>query len=127
MGSFGFERALRAPVFQTMDQLASSQVRNAIAILLILISFGLLLPGLFQPLMTVEASVEFLGLKTTLFKTTRSVVETVDHLWKTNNHLVAILITTFSILVPLAKGLSIALKLTCARSELSMWIVFSNI
>jgi len=80
-------------------------LRNALSILLVLISFGLLLPGVLRPMLSVEADFEVLGLKTTLFKYSRSVVETVDHLWKNNNRFVASLIAIFSIMVPVVKGL----------------------
>ena len=92
---------------------------NAVATLLILLSFALLIPGLLQPLLTITASIELMGLKRDLFSETRSIVETVRSLHQSGNDFVAGLILLFSIVVPFAKGtaLLVALRLRDARNR----------
>jgi uncharacterized paraquat-inducible protein A len=77
---------------------------NRIATFLILVSFALLIPGLIQPLLTITASIDFMGMKRELFTETRSIVQTVRSLHESGNDFVAGLILLFSIVVPFAKG-----------------------
>lgn len=79
--------------------------RNLIAIALILLSYALLYPGLTKPLLTITASIDFMGMQRELFSETRTIIETVRSLHQSGNNFVAGLVLLFSIAVPVAKGL----------------------
>ena len=78
--------------------------KNRIGIVLILLSFALLIPGVLKPILTISASIEFMGVKRELFTQTRSILESVRSLHESGNSFVAGLILLFSIVVPVAKG-----------------------
>ena len=84
---------------------------NRIALALILLSFALLVPGLVKPLLTIDASIEFMGLKRDLFTETRSILQTVRNLHQSGNDFVAGLILLFSVIVPFAKGICLLVVL----------------
>lgn len=92
---------------------------NLIAGFLILLSMALLIPGLIEPLLTITASIELMGMKRELFSETRSIVQTVRSLHESGNDFVAGLILLFSIVVPFAKGaaLLVALALRDERNR----------
>ena len=77
--------------------------RNRFALLLALVSLGMLWPGLVQPVLTIKASMEFFGTRQELASETRSVVGAINSLHDSGNDFVAGLILLFSVLVPLAK------------------------
>ena len=81
------------------------QPRNVTALLLIIISFTLLIPGLFKPLITISAFFEVLGNRAELFSQTRSIVQTVKSLHESGDNFVAGLILLFSVIVPVGKGI----------------------
>jgi len=83
----------------------SQQARNAVAVALILASFGLLAPGIYLPALTLDVSpiLPFMG-KIELYHQTRSILGTVRDLHDSGNNLVAGLILLFSVIVPFAKG-----------------------
>lgn len=99
---------------------------NRIALVLILLSFVLLVPGLIKPLLTIDASIEFMGLRRDLFTETRSILQTVRSLHESGNDFVAGLILLFSVIVPFAKGISLlivlALKNQAARLKIHRFI-----
>ncbi|PHS66185.1 MAG: hypothetical protein COB09_01595 [Thalassobium sp.] len=68
-----------------------------------LCSYALLWPGVTEPIMTLSAQVSLFGLKTQLFHETRSIWETVLKLHNLGYTPVAILIVTFSVIIPLLK------------------------
>ena len=76
-------------------------------LLLAIISYGLLYPGVMEPIMTLSASVSLFGLKTQMFHETRSIWETVETLHQLGYTAVAIAIITFSVVIPLTKALLI--------------------
>lgn len=82
------------------------RIANILALLLLLAAFACLVPGVARPALTLDISptLPFLG-KMTLYNQTRSILGTARNLYETGNHLVAILILTFSVAVPAAKGL----------------------
>ena len=82
-----------------------SRVRNIIAVVLIVVSYVVLVPGLTKPLLTITASIDFMGTKNELFTETRSILQTIDSLHESGNDFVAGLVLLFSVLVPVAKGL----------------------
>lgn len=94
-----------------------TRVRNAIAIALIIVSYVLLVPGLTKPLLTITASIEFMGMTRELFTETRSILQTVDNLHASGNDFVAGLVLLFSVLVPVAKGLLLLVALTIKNAQ----------
>lgn len=90
----------------------SIRARNYVAIALILVSYALLVPGLTKPLLTITASIDFMGMSRELFRDTRSILQTVRNLHESGNDFVAGLVLLFSIIVPVAKGLLLLVVLT---------------
>jgi paraquat-inducible protein A len=78
--------------------------RNLLALVLTLISLGLLWPGLTRPALTIKATMDFLGTTRELTNETRSVLGAAKKLHETGNNFVAGLILLFSILVPFIKA-----------------------
>lgn len=99
------------------------QPRNVIALVLILTSFGLLIPGLIKPLITISAFFELLGNRTELFSQTRSIVQTVRSLHDSGDDFVASLILLFSVVVPFGKGILLltVMLLRDARAKLKIF------
>jgi paraquat-inducible protein A len=87
------------------------RARNIVAVTLILVSYVLLVPGLTKPLITITASIDFMGVSRELFSETRSILQTVDRLHASGNNFVAGLVLLFSVIVPAAKGLLLLLAL----------------
>jgi uncharacterized paraquat-inducible protein A len=83
----------------------SQKSRSKTGVVLILVSFVFLIPGLTAPIVTLSGSVDILFVKKQLFKDTRSVLQTITSLIESKNYFVAILIFMFGILVPLVKGI----------------------
>ena len=84
---------------------------SRVALVLILLSFALLIPGLLQPLLTIRASIEFMGVTRELFTQTRSILQTVKSLHESGNDFVSGLILLFSVIVPFAKGMALLVVL----------------
>lgn len=89
----------------------SIRARNVVAIALIVASYALLVPGLSQPLLTITAGIDFMGVHRELFRETRSILQTVRNLHESGNDFVAGLILLFSVIVPVAKGLLLLVAL----------------
>ncbi|MCA6060227.1 MULTISPECIES: paraquat-inducible protein A [Oceanospirillaceae] len=68
-----------------------------------LCSYALLWPGVTEPIMTLSAQVSMFGLKAQLFHETRSIWQTVLKLHELGYTPVAILIVSFSVIIPLLK------------------------
>jgi len=85
--------------------------RNALAIVLTVISIGLLIPGLTQPVLTIVASINMLGATQELFRQTQSVLQAVRTLHESGNDFVAGLILFFSITVPFLKAMALVIIL----------------
>jgi len=104
----------------------SNRFRNIAAAGLILLSFALLVPGLTKPLITINASIQFLGNSQEIFSETRSILKTIEGLHDSGNNFVAGLVLLFSVIVPIAKGLSLlslyALKDWATRSRIFRFI-----
>ncbi len=86
--------------------------RNTLALLLTVVSIGLLIPGLTQPVLTIVASVNVMGMTQELFRQTQSVLQAVRTLHESGNDFVAGLILFFSITVPFLKALVLLIILT---------------
>ena len=84
---------------------------NKVAFALIVLSFILLVPGLLQPLRTITASLELMGVKREIFTETRSIIQTVRSLHDSGNDFVAGLILLFSVIVPFAKAITLLVVL----------------
>lgn len=78
-----------------------------LGLLLAIASYIVLWPGVTEPIMTIKASVNMFGLKAELFNETRSIWETVTSLQEQGYALVAFLIVTFSVVIPVLKGITI--------------------
>jgi uncharacterized paraquat-inducible protein A len=99
-------------------------IRNKTGVVLVLISFIFLIPGLIAPMVTLSGSVEILFVKKQLFKDTRSVVQTINNLIESKNYFVAILIFIFSIMVPLIKGILLLMVSGMKNDNLRFKIYF---
>jgi paraquat-inducible protein A len=86
--------------------------RNILALLLTLVSIGLLIPGLTQPVLTIIASIDLMGVPREIFRQTQSVLQAVRTLHDAGNDFVAGLILFFSITVPFLKALALLIILT---------------
>jgi uncharacterized paraquat-inducible protein A len=80
------------------------QIRNIVALILVLVSFVLLIPGLTRDLITIRASFTLFGQTNEIFAQTRSILGTVESLHDSGNDFVAGLILLFSVVVPFVKG-----------------------
>jgi paraquat-inducible protein A len=93
--------------------------RNIFAILLTIVSIALLIPGLTQPVLTIVASIDLLGVPREIFRQTQSVLQAVRTLHEADNDFVAGLILFFSVTVPFLKAMALlvilALKNPVAR------------
>ncbi|MEP6764887.1 MAG: paraquat-inducible protein A [Gemmatimonadaceae bacterium] len=78
--------------------------RNILAVILTLVSLGLLWPGLTEPVLTITASIKLLGPPKEIFRQSQSIVQSVRTLWNGGNMFVAGLIVLFSITVPFIKA-----------------------
>jgi len=82
-----------------------------VAIGLTVVSIGLLIPGLTQPVLTIVASISMMGVTQELFRQTQSVLEAVRTLHDSGNDFVAGLILFFSVTVPFLKALALVIIL----------------
>lgn len=88
-----------------VNSLQQATWAQRLGLLLAIASYVVLWPGVTEPIMTIKASVNMFGLKAELFNETRSIWETVTSLNKQGYALVAFLIVTFSVVIPVLKGL----------------------
>lgn len=100
--------------------------RNVLAVILSLISLGLLWPGLTQPALTIRVTMSFLGATRELTNQTRSVVGAARSLHESGNDFVAGLILLFSVIIPLTKAALIipifAMRGTAAAERLYRFV-----
>jgi uncharacterized paraquat-inducible protein A len=93
-------------------QLASATWQQAdwlprFGLILTVISFFFLYPGVTEPIMSIKASISMFGLKSTLFEETRSIWQTVVSLDEAGYTAVGFMVVTFSVIIPITKGLLI--------------------
>ncbi len=79
--------------------------RNLLALLLTIVSLGLLVPGLTRPVLTITANISMLGVTREIFRETQTIVQSVERLLDSGNAFVALLILLFSIIVPVLKAI----------------------
>jgi len=86
----------------------SGENRNRVALALTLISIGLLVPGLFRYMMTIEIGneVPIVG-KVMIYETTQSILQGIRTLYLNDNEFVSFLIALFSVTVPFVKAVLI--------------------
>lgn len=84
-------------------------IRNIISLLLIAVSFGLLVPGLTQPVFNFGVDVKVLSslaeIDAKVVDQSKSILGTISDLYDRDRILVATLILLFSVVVPVLKGL----------------------
>ncbi|MDX1577968.1 MAG: paraquat-inducible protein A [Gemmatimonadota bacterium] len=97
-------------------------LRNIIALILVLVSFVLLIPGLTADMVTIKANLSIMGVETELFRETRSILQTVEGLHESGNDFVAGLILLFSVLVPFIKGALLAVAAALKKVRLRLGI-----
>jgi uncharacterized paraquat-inducible protein A len=76
------------------------------------VSIGLLIPGLTQPVLTIVASIDLMGVPREIFRQTQSVLQAVRTLHEADNDFVAGLILFFSVTVPFLKALALVIILS---------------
>lgn len=86
------------------------------------LAFIVLYPGITKPLMTISADVNIMGFQANLFEETRSILETVDELKKIGYPVIAFLILTFSVIIPVFKALLILANVFFRKSWLWIFI-----
>jgi uncharacterized paraquat-inducible protein A len=97
--------------------------RNAIALLLSVVSLALLWPGLVEPALTIRATIDMFGSERELTNETRSVIGAVRSLHASGNDFVAGLILLFSVLVPLTKAL-LLVPIVAQRGTARSWRLY---
>ncbi len=90
-----------------VNSLQQATWAQRLGLLLAIASYVVLWHGVTEPIMTIKASVNMFGLKAELFNETRSIWETVTSLNEQGYALVAFLIVTFSVVIPVLKGVTI--------------------
>ena len=83
--------------------------RNWIGIGLLLVSIGLLIPGLTFDLITLDITVDAMITRIEVYDETRSIMGTISDLFQNDNALVGFLILFFSVLVPIIKAILLLL------------------
>lgn len=103
--------------------------RNIVALILILVSFAVLIPGLTKPLITITASIEVFGFSGEIFRETRSILQSIKTLHENGYDFVASLILFFSVIVPFAKGvlLIVALLLKDIKTRFKLYLFVRNV
>lgn len=90
--------------------------RNIVAAVLTAVSLFLLVPGLLQPMLTISASISFMGVTRELFRQTQSALQAARTLHESGNDFVAGLILLFSVAVPFLKAIAFGVILTMRSS-----------
>ena len=102
------------------------KARNVAAVVLILVSLAILIPGLTQPLITIRATGSIMGQSHEVFRDTRSIIQTIRNLHESGNDFVAGLILLFSVIVPFVKALLLVvvplLKSVKARFKVFLFV-----
>src|SRR3954471_24529177 len=77
--------------------------RSGIAVVLMIVSLPLLIPGLRSDALTITASIPIFNKPTEIFRETQSILRAVKRLYDSKNYFVAGLILLFSVIVPFIK------------------------
>ena len=102
--------------------MAAMSTRNWIALILTVISLGLIIPGLRSDALTITATLPLL--KKPLFEETQSILRAAQRLYDSKNYFVAGLIVFFSIVVPFLKALllGVILWVKDARTKYRLYL-----
>lgn len=96
-------------------------IRNIVALILTLVSFGLLIPGLIKPILHLSADAtvasQMADFHTTVINKSRSIIGTAKDLYQLNHFLVAALIVVFCIVIPVAKGILLCIGVSYRRPK----------
>ena len=102
--------------------MTAMSTRNWIALILTVISLGLIIPGLRSDALTITATLPLL--KKPLFEETQSILRAAQRLYDSKNYFVAGLIVFFSIVVPFLKALllGVILWVKDARTKYRLYL-----
>ena len=98
-------------------------------VVLTLVNFGLLIPGVTLPIYSVEittvveATIIPDPIEVTVYQQTRSILGTVRELWRSADYLVSFLILLFSIIVPVTKGSMLVASFYVGKATVKKWLV----
>lgn len=99
--------ALLKPWQQALTTWKHASWLPRLGLLLSILSFFLLYPGVTEPIMTIKASINMFGFQSTIFEETKSILETVYTLRDAGYAGVGFMVVTFSIILPTLKGVLI--------------------
>ena len=104
-------------------------MNRLVIVLLTLINFGLLIPGVTMDIYSVEINTlveaEIIAdpVNVTVYQQTRSIMSTIRELWLSADYLVSFLILLFSVIVPVTKGSMLLASIFVAGETLKKWLV----
>ena len=97
-------------------------------VILTLVNFALLIPGVTQPIYSIvinsEVDAGFAQFDGTVYDRTRSILGVVRELFSTGNYLVSFLILLFSIIVPVTKGSMLLASIYVPSHGARAWLVY---
>ena len=99
----------------------SGRGRLYAALALTLLAYGLLIPGLLLPFMSLQVEVKVLAFTARLLDEQRSLLSTSLQLWQSGHMLVAVLILTFSTVIPTLKAGLVVLWLATRSVTQARW------
>jgi hypothetical protein len=100
-----------------------------IIVVLTLVNFALLVPGVTMPIYSVEittkveAAIIAVPVEVTVYQQTRSILSTVRELWRSADYLVSFLILAFSIIVPVTKASMLLASIYVVQKNVKKWLV----
>ena len=100
-----------------------------IVVVLTLVNFALLIPGITLPIYSVEITTRVEAaiipdpVDVTVYQQTRSILSTIRELWLSEDYLVSFLILAFSIIVPVTKGSMLLASIFVVGETLKKWLV----
>ena len=100
-----------------------------IIVVLTLVNFALLVPGVTLPIYSVDITTEVEAaiiadpVKVTVYQQTRSILSTVRELWRSTDYLVSFLILAFSIIVPVTKGSMLLASIYVGQETVKKWLI----
>lgn len=86
--------------------------RNIPGMLILLVSLGMLIPGLYLDLITLDISFNAILGRFEVYNETRSILGTISDLFNNDNAFVGFLILFFSVIVPVLKAIALLLVAT---------------
>ncbi len=104
-------------------------MNRLLIVLLTLVNFGLLYPGVTMDIYSVEITTlveaEIIAdpVEVTVYQQTRSILSTIRELWRSADYLVSFLILVFSIIVPVTKGSMLLASVFVVGETLKKWLV----